>query len=288
MKVTEALKKKRPTISFEFFPPRTEEQEKHLFQVIAELKSFRPDFVSVTYGAMGTTREKTFFWAKEIKQHYQLEPVAHLTCVAATKDDISAQVGQLVDLGIENILALRGDPPVGHEIFVPPANGFHHASDLVAHIKQLFPALSLGVAGYPEGHPESTDPEQEISHLKAKIAAGATYIITQLFFDTNHYFSFVDRCHRAGIFVPIIPGIMPITNLVQIKKFTEVCGATLPTPLLSALEKHQANPTAIIQIGVEQAVKQCRELNQAGVPGLHFFVLNQSGPISLILNQLKN
>lgn len=286
MQVIEALLQGQPALSFEFFPPKTPEQEKRLFAVIAQLNKFDPDYVSVTYGALGTSREKTFFWVKEIKEKFGIEPVAHLTCIAASKSSLLDQIHALDKMGIENILALRGDPPEGIKKFVPPPDGFRFAKDLVAFIKQRAPHFCLGVAGYPEKHPESPGFEEDIAYLKQKVDAGADYIVTQLFFDNKHYFDFVERCRKAGIRSPIIPGIMPITSYKLLKKMTRICGATLPPRLLSNLEQHRNNPMAVRKIGVEQAAKQCRELQKAKVPGLHFFVMNQAGPITEVLSLL--
>jgi methylenetetrahydrofolate reductase (NADPH) len=285
MKVIEALKKKK-TLSFEFFPPKTKEQEEKLFSVISELKKFSPDYVSVTYGALGAARERTLFWVKEIREKFGLEPVAHLTCVAANRDSILQQVEELGNIGVENILALRGDPPEGMARFVPPLDGFHFAKELVAFIKKHYPQFCLGAAGYPEGHPESRDVKADVLYLKEKVDSGADYIVTQLFFDNAYYFYFIKRCEKAGISVPIIAGIMPITNYKLLQKMTKICGAAVPRELLTKLEKHKDDPNSVREIGIEQAVKQCSELKEAGVPGLHFFVMNQSGPITEILKQL--
>jgi methylenetetrahydrofolate reductase (NADPH) len=285
MKVSEALEKGKPTLSFEFFPPKTAEKEKHLFEVISQLKEFQPDFVSVTYGAMGTTRERTLFWAKEIKGKFKIEPVAHLTCIAATQKNILAELEALDKMGVNNILALRGDPP--EEGVLPrPADGFSYALELVAFIKKYKPSFCIGVAGYPEKHPQAMNFEEDIKHLKEKVAAGAEYIVTQLFFDNRHFFEFKERCQKAGIKVPVIPGIMPITSLKQIKKMTKTCGAIIPAKLLQHLEEHEADRAAVAQIGEEQAIAQCRELLKEKVPGIHFFVLNQAEPISKILSDL--
>jgi len=287
MKVSELLTSGRPTLSFEFFPPRTAEQETQLYAALDGLKIFRPDFVSVTYGAMGTSRQKSFFWAKEIKQKYQLEPVGHLTCIAATRSDIASQLEELSSFGVANILALRGDPPAADTAFVSPANGFRYAKDLISFIKKTTPALCVGCAGFPEGHPKAGSLAQDTDYLKQKIDAGAEYVMTQLFFDNSFYFAFLERCRQAGIKAPIIPGLMPITSYNQITKLTAVCGATLPTPLLAQLEKHQADPKSIMEIGEEQAVRQCQELTANKVPGLHFFVMNRAAPITDILTALK-
>lgn len=287
MKVIEALSQGRPTLSFEFFPPRDAEQETNLYRVISELKDFQPDFVSVTYGAMGRTKSQTFFWAKKIKSEFGIEPVPHLTCVAATKQSIGEQLDELISLGMENLLALRGDPPEEQQDFVPPADGFRHAAELVGLIKKLQPPLCVGVAGYPEKHPQAPDFKTDILHLKEKVEAGAEYVTTQLFFNNQTYLDFVERCRTAGLTVPIIPGLMPITSVKQLKRMTGVIGAKIPAALLSKLEKYESDPKSIQAIGVEQAVNQCQELLSHKVPGLHFFVLNQSGPISQILKELK-
>ena len=286
MKVCELLKVHQPTLSFEFFPPKTKEQEEELYQVITQLKIFSPHFVSVTYGALGTTRQKSFFWAKEIKARFQIEPLAHLTCVAATKEDITQQLQTLKEIGVENILALRGDPPEGQKDFVPPAGGFRFARQLIEHIKTVAPHFCLGVAGYPEGHPEAPNLEKNIEYLKQKIEAGGEFIITQLFFENRYFFDFQERCRRRGITVPILAGIMPITNYKQIRKMTKICGATIPPELLAKLEKYQADEKAIKEIGVEKATSQCQELLKAKVSGLHFFVLNQAEPVSQILREV--
>jgi len=287
MKVIDALKKGKPTLSFEFFPPKTPEKEKHLFEVISQLKAFHPDFVSVTYGALGTTREKTFHWVKEIKQKFKIEPVAHLTCVAATRESIREQIAELEEMGIINILALRGDPPEGTPEFTPAPDGFKLAKDLIAFIKKHHPEFCLGGAGFPEGHRDVPNLELDTQYLKEKIGAGAEYIITQLFFDNAFYFNLVERAKNMGIVVPIVPGVMPITSLNQIKKMTKICGATIPPKLMERIEKAGDDNEAIQEIGVEQAVAQCKELLAAKVPGLHFFVMNQAGPISRILKEIK-
>ena len=281
MKVTEAFTKDSPALSFEFFPPKTLQQEEHLFNVITQLKKFNPAFVSVTYGAMGTSREKTFYWVKEIKHRFNITPVAHLTCVAANREDIACQIDHLEKIGIENILALRGDPPEGQKDFTPPAGGFRYAKELIAFIRKEKPQFCLGAAGFPEA------PQETIAYLKEKVDAGAEYIITQLFFDNRHYFDFLERCHKAGIYVPIIAGIMPVTSFKQVKKMTKVCGATVPPRLFTQLENARNDRNAVQQIGIEHAVAQCQELIAAKVKGLHFFVMNQAGPISQILTTLR-
>ncbi len=287
MKVSGALQKGQPTLAFEFFPPKTAEQEARLFEVIAQLKDFNPDYVSVTYGALGTSAGQSFRWVKDIKDKFGIAPVAHLTCVASSREDINTKVKELVNIGVENILALRGDIPEGLVEKASPADGCRHACELVAFIKELYPFICLGVAGYPEKHPEAPNLESDIKYLKRKVEAGADYIVTQLFFDNGVYFDFVRKCRDAGICVPIIPGIMPITNYKLLRKMTSICGASIPKELLTQLEKNQDDNEAIKKIGIEHAVRQCQELQDAKVPGLHFFVMNQAGPISEILKQLS-
>jgi methylenetetrahydrofolate reductase (NADPH) len=288
MKVIDLLKKKQ-TLSFEFFPPKTEEQEVRLFEVIAQLKKFNPDYVSVTYGALGTSREKTFFWVKEIKEKYGIEPVAHLTCIASDKADLETQVANLSKQGVENILALRGDLPHSEvEGAKLPFAGPQFARGLVSLIKEIKPGICVGVAGYPEKHPEGKSIEKDIEYLKEKVDAGADYIVTQLFFDNKAYFDFVDKCSKAGILVPVIPGIMPITNYKSLKKMTEICGVTIPDEILTKLENDPEDAEEIKKLGIEHTVRQCKQLQKMGVPGLHFFVMNQAGPISEILKELNS
>ncbi len=291
MKVVEAFKKNKPALSFEFFPPKTEEQEAHLFEVIAELKRYKPDFVSVTYGAMGNTRGKTIYWVGEIKKRFGIEPVAHLTCVNASRKEISEQIAQLKALGIENVLALRGDLPEGTQGFVAPEGGFKYASELVAFIKHEQPQLCLGAAVYPEGHPENRDLNIEVEYIALKEQSGAEFLITQLFFDNQVYYNLIEKCERAGIRVPIIPGIMPVGSYKSIVNMTVKSGTKLPEKLKENLERHKDDPKGIKEIGAEQAIKQCRELlrpeaGRAAVKGLHFFVLNQVEPIATVLREV--
>ncbi|MFC1496621.1 methylenetetrahydrofolate reductase [NAD(P)H] [Candidatus Margulisiibacteriota bacterium] len=286
MKVIDALKQEKQTLSFEFFPPKTEKGEEKLFQVITDLKKFNPDFVSVTCGALGSARDKTTHWVKKIKEEFDLEPVAHVTCVAETAKRMKEHLQELEAIGIKNILALRGDPPEGQSKFVPSVNGFENATELVAFIKKELPDLCLGVAGYPEGHKESPGIKKDIEFLKKKVDAGADYIISQLFLKSDHYFQFLERCQKAKINVPILPGIMIITNLKQIEKMSEMCGATIPRDLFEKLEEHQDDPKAIVEIGIERTIYLCREIASAHPAGFHFFVMNQSGPIGRVLGEL--
>jgi methylenetetrahydrofolate reductase (NADPH) len=223
----------------------------------------------------------------EIKHKYRIEPIVHLTCVAASRDNIAGQLEQLAGMEIENILALRGDPPEGQKDFSPPNDGFHLAQELIAFIKKCQPDICVGAAGFPEGHPKAPSLAADTDYLKQKVEAGAEYVITQLFFDNRYYFEFLERCNRAGIRVPILPGIMPVTSLKQIERMTSVCGATIPRNLLQQLEKYENDKEAIRKIGAERAIVQSQQLLKAKVPGLHFFVMNQAEPISQILIELN-
>ncbi len=235
MRISEMLAKDGRTFSFEFFPPKTPEGEKNLYETVEVLRRHRPSFVSVTYGAGGSTRQKTVEIVSTIKNDIGIEAMAHLTCVGSSRADLFNVLDSLEEEGIENVLALRGDPPKGETQFVPHPDGFSHACDLVAAIRRHYD-FTIGVAGYPEGHVECPDKKQDLEHLKLKVDAGGEFIITQLFFDNDDYFDFVKHARHLGIAVPIIPGIMPVTNYAQIQKFTQMCGAKLPDEMIEALE----------------------------------------------------
>lgn len=287
MKIRDLLRARRgPLFSFEFFPPKTPEGEEALFRTMEELKAFRPAFVSITYGAMGSTRERSVAWARRILD-LGLTPLAHLTVAGQSREEVAKVLGRFVASGVENVLALRGDPPRGERVFRPHPEGFRYASELVALIRERYgEALSVGGAAYPEGHPESGSLEADLRHFKAKVEAGLDFAITQLFFHNAHYFGFLERARRVGIAIPILPGIMPITSYPQLRRFTEVCGASIPGPLLSRLERHQDDPEAILEIGVEHATRQVAELLEAGVEGVHFYTLNRSPATRMVLERL--
>jgi len=279
MKISEYYKNQKHTISFEFFPPKTEEGEKKLFQTVTDLKKLAPSFVSVTYGAMGNTQANTLRIVEEIKHKIGLEVAAHLTCVAHSRAEIERLLGVLKEKKIENIVALRGDPPQGASEFVAPRDGFHYASELVRFIRQhpvLGKAFSLSVAGYPEVHPECRDKQKDLEHLKFKVDQGADAVVTQLFFNNRHYFGFVDRARKIGITVPIVPGIMPVTHGPQIEKFSRMCGAEIPEEVHNAIARFGEDQVSIMKFGIEYATRQCEELLRGGAPGLHFYTLNQS------------
>jgi methylenetetrahydrofolate reductase (NADPH) len=279
MKISECYGKKKYTISFEFFPPKTAEGEARLFQTVTDLKKLAPSFVSVTYGAMGNTQANTLRIVEEIKYKIGLEVAAHLTCVAHSRGEIEKILTMLHTKGIENIVALRGDPPQGETQFKAPPDGFRYAAELVRFIRQhprLGHAFDLSVAGYPEGHPECKDKQKDLEHLKRKVDEGADAVVTQLFFDNRHYFDFVDRARKIGIKVPIVPGIMPVTHGPQIEKFSRMCGAEIPGTIREAIARFGEDQAAITKFGIEYATRQCEELLGGGAPGLHFYTLNQS------------
>jgi methylenetetrahydrofolate reductase (NADPH) len=275
-----------PVFSFEFFPPKSEDGERNLFAALAQLRHLDPAFVSVTWGAGGSTRAKTIDIVSRIRDDHDLEAMAHFTCVGATTQDLRSALDQMRSAGLDNVLALRGDPPAGSESFVPTEGGFAHADQLAALVAESYDFCIAG-ACYPEGHPESADPDSDLANLKTKVDAGAQVLITQLFFDNSAYFDFVARARASGIEVPIIPGIMPITNLDQIKRFTAMCGATIPPALLASLEQRSSNAEAVAELGVAYATLQCAELLAGGAPGIHFYTLNRSPSTSAILSALR-
>jgi len=262
--------------------------ERSLWDTIKRLAPLTPNFVSVTYGAGGSTRERTVEIVSRIQREAGICAMAHLTCVGAGQQDLGAVLDRLVGEGIENIMALRGDPPEGQATFQRPADGFAYASDLIGFIRDRFgDRLSIGGAAYPELHIESRDAARELEFLRAKVAAGADFIVTQLFFDNAFYFNFVKRARAAGITVPIVPGIMPIRNVAQIERFTRLCGATIPPALFAELDRRRDDAEAVAQLGVAQATAQCVELLHNGAPGIHFYTLNQSPATRVILTALK-
>jgi methylenetetrahydrofolate reductase (NADPH) len=278
----------RRVFSFEFFPPKTEAGTATLERTIRELSDLEPAFVSVTYGAGGSTRGKTIDLVQWIQREAHLTAMAHLTCVGSTQDEIGAVVDRLVGAGIDNIMALRGDPPAGQERFVRTEGGFGYANDLVAFIRaRLGDRVCVGGAGYPEGHVESRDLGRDLAHLKAKVDAGLDFVVTQLFFDNRVYFDFVARARAAGITVPIVPGIMPIRNLASVERMTKLCGATIPAPLFAELDRCRADDASVAALGVAHATAQCVELLHGGAPGIHFYTLNQSPATRIILTALR-
>jgi len=286
MQIKTLLKNSSPLFSFEFFPPKTDEGLSALLETVSSLKDLNPSYVSITYGAGGNTRAKTVELVAKIKRDIGLETAAHLTCVGHSQNELKDILTELQQKGIENIVALRGDPPKGETRFTPAPNGFRYASELTAFIRKNF-QFSIGVAGYPEKHIESPSLESDIQHLKEKIEAGGDFVITQLFFDNAHYYSYVKRLRALGVTVPVVAGIMPITDVEQTKRFTTMCGASIPAPLLAKLESAATDKEKIAEIGVEHSVSQCQDLLENKVPGIHFYTLNKSRSTREILERLK-
>jgi len=287
VRIGESYEGDRPVFSVEFFPPKTDQGAENLMRAAAELKqAAQPDFISVTYGAGGTTRDRTFEVVKRVQSELGIRAMAHQTCVAATRNDIASCIERLWNAGITNVLALRGDPPEGEESFTPPENGYAHATDLIEWLRENT-EMEVGAACYPEKHPESLGLEDDIKWTAYKVEVGASFLISQLFFDNANYFSFVESLREEGVKVPIVPGIMPITNVSQIERFTRMCGATIPEELAERLHAVQDDPAVGMATGIEHALKQCRELLDKGAPGLHFYTLNKSHATRSILAALR-
>jgi methylenetetrahydrofolate reductase (NADPH) len=275
-----------PVFSFEFFPPKTDEGEQNLRSALRDLSRLEPDFVSVTYGAGGATRGRTVQVTNWIKQHLGIEAMAHLSCVGSTREELELILDGIGEAGIENVLALRGDPPRGETEWKPHPGGLHYSTELTSLIAEGYP-FAVGAACFPEVHPEAPDMAHDLRFLREKVDAGASFLITQLFLDNDLYFRFVDEARAVGIEVPIIPGVMPITNVGQIKTMTEMCGASIPARLLEALELRAGDADAVLQLGVSYATLQCADLLARGAPGIHFYTLNRSPATGAILSALK-
>lgn len=285
MRIGDHLNESSFSLSFEVFPPVRDGNIDTLYQTIDELREINPLFISVTYGAGGSTRDKTIEIASKVNNEFGVVALAHLTCVQSTRDDIDQILDTLADRGIENILALRGDPPAGEERFVQARGGFGHASDLVAWIAER-KAFCIGVAGYPEKHIEAATLEEDMKNLKRKVDAGAHFIITQLFFDNDDFYRFRDLAEHMRIRVPILPGIFPVLNAKQVRRIASLCGARIPNTLAEKIDRLKDRPEEIEKYGIEYATRQAAHLRQNGVPGLHFYSMNRSGPVKRILSDL--
>jgi methylenetetrahydrofolate reductase (NADPH) len=280
-----------PVFSFEFFPPKTDEGRIAFVDTVRRLRPLGPTFVSVTWGAGGSTRGRTLEMVLCCKREFEIEAMAHVTCVGATRAQLSDALNELMDAGIENVLALRGDPPRGQRELVAPVDGLRHASDLVELARCIAAKrrqpLSIGAACYPEGHLECRDPLEDLRNLKLKVDAGADFLVTQLFFENRKFFDFLGRARAAGIGIPIIPGLMPITTADQVDRLARMCGASVPPMLAAALRARRDDPEAALQLGVAHASLQAAELLRSGVPGIHFYTLNRSPATRAILAALR-
>jgi methylenetetrahydrofolate reductase (NADH) len=286
-----ATERGEPVFSFEFFPPKNDGGVAALFESLRALRPLGPSYVSVTWGAGGSSRGRTLEMVTRIKRETEIEAMAHLTCVGASRKELEEQLAVICDAGISNVLALRGDPPRGQREFIPHPEGLAHASDLVKLAREVGDKrgvkLCIGGACYPEGHPETRDLAQDLRHCKLKVDSGADFLITQLFFDNRRYFDFVGRARAAGIEVPILPGLMPVTNVDQIERFTALCGAHIPAGLAAALRARRDDPEAALQMGVAYAALQSADLLRGGAPGVHFYTLNRSTATRAILAALR-
>jgi len=287
MKVCDAYGAGKFGLSFELFPPKSTEGEAELYRQLVELMSFRPSYVTCTYGAGGSTRDKTLEIVGEVHRRHGCPVASHLTCVEATTDDLRGYLEQAVERNVTNIVALRGDPPKGATGFTAKEGGLRYASELVALIKSDFPQLGIAVAGYPETHQEAVSPADDLQNLKRKVDAGADAVITQLFYDNADFFRFRDDCNALGINVPIVPGILPVTNLAQVQRIANLCKARLPEGLTTALSAAGDNAADQMQAGIDFAVNQVRELLDAGIPGIHFYVLNKSHATASVLRAVQ-
>jgi methylenetetrahydrofolate reductase (NADPH) len=286
MRIDRILAERRPVFSFEFFPPKTDDGQRTLEETLAVLKGDEPEYVSVTYGAGGTTRDRTLELTGFIKNELGIEAMAHLSCVGEPRERLVEILASLQDAGIENVLALRGDPPRGQKEWRPHPGGLHYSIELIELIRERFD-FCVGAACFPEVHPDAPSLDSDLGYAKQKVEKGASFLITQLFFDNELYFDFVDEVRSRGIDVPIIPGIMPITNLSQIKTITGMCGATIPEELERQLDGRADDPEAVAELGVAYATLQCSDLLARGAPGIHFYTLNRSPATRAILAALR-
>jgi methylenetetrahydrofolate reductase (NADPH) len=285
MKIDEILKHRSPCFSFEFFPPKTDEGVEKLMTTIKGLRILNPGFVSVTYGAGGSSRARTVEVVKRIKTELGMEPMAHVTCVGHTREDLRALFDALATAGVENVMALRGDPPKGDERFTMTKGGFRYASEMIEMVATEF-GFSIGAAGYPEKHQEAESVDADIENAVRKVRAGARFLVTQFFFDNDAYFAYVARLRAAGVDVPVLPGIMPITNYDAIARMTAMSGATIPQRLRAELEARSDEPDAVADLGVAYTALQCRDLLDRGAPGLHFYTLNKSPVTRAVVSAL--
>ena len=287
MRIDEILRgSEEPVFSFEFFPPKTPAGEANLYDAIAKLGPLDPAYVSVTYGAGGSTRDKTIEIVSRIRDEFGLEAMAHFTCVSATTDELRTTLDQMTELGFDNVLALRGDPPAGEDVWTKTDGGLEYSRELVELIRGDYD-FSIAAAAFPETHIHASSAEDDLRYLKEKVDAGVDFLVTQLFFDNAAYFDFVERARAIGIDVPIIPGILPITNVAQLDRITTLCGAVVPDALRTELDARDGEPEAVEDFGVAYATLQCSELLAGGAPGIHFYTLNRSPATRAILGALR-
>ncbi len=286
MQLRDFFSSDRKGLSFELFPPKTDEQVENLMATVADLNEFEPDFYTCTYGAGGSTRDRTLQILQAVKERFGHRVATHLTCVGSTVDQLRAYLNTALELGTDYVVALRGDPPKGETEFKQVAGGLRYANELVSLIRSEYPQIGVAVAGYPEVHQEAPSAEIDLENLKRKVDCGADIIVTQLFYENDDYFRFVDQCRARGIDIPIVPGILPVTNLAQIQRITSLCKAKLPQSFVDRLAERESTEWQF-QVGVEFATAQVAELLSGGVPGVHFYVLNKSQATSEVLRSLR-
>jgi len=279
---------KDPVFSIEFFPPKTDEAAEKMLATADRMRAFNPDFVSITYGAGGSTRERTLTYARRLSDEFGYEVMPHLTCVGHSRDEIKGILESFRTAGLKQIMALRGDPPKGEKNFKPHPDGLAYANELVELIREAYPKCAIGVAGYPEKHPEAESAEIDLVNLKRKVDAGADFVTTQLFFTNDLYYRFVQACQQNGITKPVLPGLMSITNLEMAKKFCDMCGTEIPEELQERIRAVGDDKKAVEEIGVEWAFNQARELLDRGAPGLHLYILNRAGPATKLMKRLQD
>jgi methylenetetrahydrofolate reductase (NADPH) len=287
MKLADAYGPGKFGLSFELFPPKTPQGIASLFQHVTRLVEFRPSFITCTYGAGGSTQELTLEIVARVHREFGLPVATHLTCVGRTVPELREYMRQAQELGVENVVALRGDPPRGDTAFRPVEGGLRYANELVSLIRSEFPGFGIAVAGYPETHQEAPSPDADLANLKRKVDAGGDVVITQLFYNNDDFFRFRDRCQALGIRRPIVPGLLPVTNFAQIKRITSLCGAQLPPPFVRRLEEAGEDADAQFTIGIDFAIQQTQSLVDAGVPGIHFYVLNRSEAAAEVLSNIE-
>lgn len=286
MNVAQAYGPGKFGLSFELFPPKTPAGEAAMYHNLGELMAFSPSYVTCTYGAGGSTRDKTLEIVSQVREQFGCTVASHLTCVGATVDDLRAYLTDAWRRGVQNIVALRGDPPKGQTDFRPVAGGLSYASELVKLIRAEFPQFGIAVAGYPETHQEAISPEADLDNLQRKVEAGGDVVITQLFYQNADFFRFRDQCEARGITAPLVPGILPVTNLAQIRRIASLCAACLPEQFVSDLAAHGDDEQGQFEVGVEFATRQVQELIAEGVPGIHFYVLNKSPATARVLQAI--
>jgi methylenetetrahydrofolate reductase (NADPH) len=287
LSIKQRLASNDPLFSVEFFPPKSDDSAQQLLSTAERLQTYNPDFVSITYGAGGSTRSRTLNYARKLHEDYGYAVMPHLTCVGHSREELKQTIAEFKSAGLNQIMALRGDPPKGETNFTPHPDGLSYANELVQLIREVYPECDLGVAGYPEKHPEAPSLEIDLLNLKRKVDAGATFITTQLFFDNAVYFEFVEQCRRAGITVPVLPGLMSVTSHKQALRFCDMCGTSIPDALNEQLIAAGDDKAAVEAIGIEWSYQQARELLEKGAPGIHLYILNRAGPAISLMGKLQ-